>query len=135
MTRRRCAILFGTLDVTVSVAILIGVFGGLPARYAPVDWSCALLAALELAAGMGLLLRSKGHAFIARLASAVALTFGLVSFTLLAVTATWLGSVYGQVGRGGEIVLGIAAALIFPYLILLPASELVWLQPESSANP
>jgi hypothetical protein len=67
---------------------------------------------------------------MARIASAITLALGLLLLTALLVTAAWLGGVYGQVGRGGAILLGIVAGLVLPYLVLLPAFELVWLQPE-----
>ncbi|MGA2449630.1 MAG: hypothetical protein ABTD50_13180 [Polyangiaceae bacterium] len=132
MTSRRADLIFGTVHGFTAVVILVAVFGCLPTRYGPVDWTGAILAALECAATVALLGGLAWRALAARIANLCALALGLLSFTVLLVTATWLGGVYGQVGRGGAILLGVAAAVILPYLILLPAFELAWMGPESS---
>ena len=130
MTSRRADLIFGAVHGFTAVAILVAVFGCLSTRYGPVDWPSALLAALEGAATVSLIVGFPWRVAAARLASMCALAIGLLSFTALLATATWLGGVYGKVGRGGAIILGIAAALILPYLIFLPAFELAWLQTE-----
>jgi hypothetical protein len=132
MMSRRADLVFGAIDVFTGVGILVAVFVFLPTRVGPVDWTSTMLAALQGVAGAGLLAGASWRIVLARIVSAIALALGLLTFTTLLVTATWLGGVYGQVGRGGAIVLGIAAALILPYLILFPLFELVWLHPETS---
>jgi hypothetical protein len=132
MTSRRADLVFAAVDIGTAVAIVVAIFVCLPIRYAPVDWTSGVLAALQGIAGVGLLLGSPWRIGFARVASAITLGLGLVTVTMLLVTATWLGGVYGQVGRGGAIVLGIAAAVILPYLILFPLFELGWLEPEAS---
>jgi hypothetical protein len=47
----------------------------------------------------------------------------------LAITASFLSGIYGPVGRGGALILALAAALALPYLIVLPSAQLVWLGP------
>ena len=58
--------------------------------------------------------------------SSLTLATGLALSPSLAVTATWLTSVYGPVGRGGAVVLVLVAALLAPYLVVLPGAKLVW---------
>ena len=64
---------------------------------------------------------------VARVASAITLLLGLALVTTLALTVSYLAGIYGPVGRGGALILGLAAALGIPYVIALPAAQLVWL--------
>jgi hypothetical protein len=129
MLSRRAAIVFGAVDVVTGGVVGVGVFVALPSRWWPVDVAAAVVMALELAAGFGLLSGAKWAERAARAASAVALAVGLFAVTVLAVTASWLGGVYGPVGKGGAIVLALVAALALPYLVVAPIVELVWLRP------
>lgn len=131
MLSRRAALVFGVADLGTAALVACGVFGALPARWWPVDVSAAVLAALELAAGAGLLLRARWAERAARVASAAALAAGLFLVTVLAVTASWLSGVYGPVGSGGAIILGLVAALALPYLVVAPLVQLAWLRPRA----
>jgi hypothetical protein len=128
MLTRRAALVFGVADVVTSAGVALGVFVGLPARWWPVDAVAAVLVALELAAGVGLLARAPWGERAARVASAAALAVGLFTVTVLAVTASWLHGVYGPVGAGGAVILALVGALAVPYVVVLPAVELVWLR-------
>jgi hypothetical protein len=129
MLSRRAALVFGIADLLTAAVVGLGVFVALPARWWPVDLAAAVLAALELVAGVALLVRATWAERAARAASAVALGLGLFLVTVLAVTASWLSGVYGPVGAGGAIILTLVAVLALPYLVVLPAVELVWLRP------
>src|SRR5262245_45949885 len=85
--------------------------------------------ALFAAAGVGLLGQASWAQKVAWVASAVSLTLGILLVATLALTASFLSGVYGPVGRGGALILGLAAALALPYLVVLPAAQLVWLGP------
>jgi hypothetical protein len=130
---RPAAVVLAGADVLSACLVLFGVFVALPARWWPVDGSAAVLAAVEVAGGMGLLLRAPWARLVARAASAVALAVGLATVSALALTASWLGGIYGPVGRGGAIVLAFVATLALPYLVVLPVVQLLWL--SSSAKP
>lgn len=134
MLSRRAALVFGIADLLTAAAVGLGVFVALPARWWPVDVAAAVLAALELGAGVGLLVRATWAERAARAASAVALALGLFLVTVLAVTASWLSGVYGPVGAGGAMILTLVAALSLPYLVVLPVVELVWLRPAPRAG-
>ena len=121
---------FGVGHVVTALVVALGVFAGLPSRWWPVDVAAAVLVALQLAAGAGLLLAAPWAPRAARATCAVALALGLFLVTVLAVTAGWLSGVYGPVGRGGSIILALVAALALPYLVVLPLVELVWLRPR-----
>jgi hypothetical protein len=66
---------------------------------------------------------------VARVASTVTLVLGLLLVGTLAVTVSYLRGIYGPVGRGGALILTLVTALVLPYLVVLPAVQLVWLGP------
>lgn len=126
---RRGALVFGIADLTTAVLVGLGVFVALPARWWPVDVGAAALIVVELAAAGGLLLRAPWGERAARVTAGFALAVGLFTVSLLAITASWLGGVYGPVGKGGAIVLALVAALALPYVVALPLVQLYWLRP------
>jgi hypothetical protein len=132
MPPRRTVWLIGAVDLFTAALVVFGVFGGLPARWWPVDTAAAALAAIEVASAVALFARLPWAARIAQVAGAVALALGLLAVSLLAVTASWLSGVYGPVGRGGAIVLLLIAVLLVPYLIALPIVQLLWLRPPAA---
>ncbi len=131
---RSAALVLGTLDLVSGALVAFGVFVALPARWWPVDGAAAVLATLEVVSGLGLLLGARWSAPVARASAAVALALGLAAVSILAVTATWLSSVYGPVGRGGGIVLALVALLAIPYLVALPVAQLLWFRPGAMAG-
>jgi len=42
-------------------------------------------------------------------------------------SASYLAGIYGPIGRGGAIIFVLVLALAIPYLVAIPALELVWL--------
>jgi len=104
------AIGFGALNLASAGVLTIGVFGGLPDRYWPVDIAAAALIALLLASGIGLVLRTSWCTRCAEVTAAASLAVGLV-----------------PIGRGGSIIFVLVLALAVPYLVAIPALELVWL--------
>jgi hypothetical protein len=124
---RRAAVAFGGANLLTGLLVAGGVFALLPSRWAPLDGVAGLVAALEVASGVGLVAGAPWGRAAARAASAVALAAGLSAVTVLAVTASWLSGVYGPVGTGGGIILALVAALALPYLVALPCAELLWL--------
>jgi hypothetical protein len=125
---RRAALVFGAGDLVTAAVLALGVFVGLPSRWAPVDVPAVVLVVLHLVSGGGLLRRAPWAERVARVTSAVSLALGLLLVSLLAVTASWLSGVYGPVGRGGAVVLALVAALALPYLVVLPTVRIVWLR-------
>ncbi len=129
------AIAFGVGNLVTAVLVAVGVFAGLPARWAPVDVAAGAIVATQAAAGVGLLARTRWAEKVARVAAAIALAIGLLTVTLLAVTASWLYGVYGPVGRGGSLVLLLVLSMLLPYVVALPLGELVWLRPRRQGPP
>jgi hypothetical protein len=72
---------------------------------------------------------------VARIVSATVLLLGLVLVLVLAMTASYLSGIYGPVGKGGAMVLTFVAALAVPYVIALPAAQLLYLGRVRGAKP
>jgi len=125
--------LFGVADLAAAFVVLLGVFAGLPSRWLPIDLACGLLGGLFFASGVALLANHRTAPLLARIAAFAALGVGMLLVLALGVSASWLAGVYGPVGRGGALLLVLVAALIVPYLLLLPAAQLLWLGPRGKA--
>ena len=128
LRRAPLAVVFGAANVLTAVLLFFGVFVALPARWWPVDMGAGVLVALELASGIALVRGPDWAGRVATAACVVALALGLTTVSVLAATASWLSGVYGPVGRGGGIVLVLVGALALPYVVVLPAVQLVWLR-------
>jgi hypothetical protein len=125
---------FGAIDLLAALVVGVGVFVGLPARWWVVDVPAAILVLLLGAAGVGLVLRKPWGERVARVASMVTLALGLLLVGTLAFTASYLSGIYGPVGLGGAVILALVAALALPYLVALPAAQLLWLGPRARAD-
>jgi hypothetical protein len=124
---RALGIGFGSVDLITAILVYVGVFEGLPDRYWLVDGGAALVIALFVGAGFGLLTDAPWASRAALAASVVALVLGLALVSTLALTASYLSGVYGPVGKGGALILGLVAALALPYLVAIPLPQLAWL--------
>jgi hypothetical protein len=131
---RGLAITFGVANLIAAAVIAVGVFAGLPSRYWLVDGGAAILIVAMGAAGVGLLARLPWAPLVARSASLLSLVLGLALIASLAFSVSFLLGVYGPVGKGGVILFVLIIALVFPYLVLLPAAQLVWLGPREASS-
>lgn len=128
---RRARIGFGAANLAVAAFVLVGVFRFLPARWWLVDSFAVVVALLLGGSGAALLAKARFAEQLARLASGVVLVIGLLLVTALVTTAGWISGVYGQVGASGAIIFGLVAALVLPYVVVLPAATLAWMGPRS----
>jgi hypothetical protein len=117
---------FGLADLVSAAVLYLGVFQGLPSRWWLVDGAAVVVIALFTGAGLGLIGRASWAPKLAWIASAVSLVLGILLVATLALTASFLSGIYGPVGRGGALILALTAALAIPYLVVLPAAQLVW---------
>jgi hypothetical protein len=131
MISRRAAWVFGVIDLVTATLIGFGVFVVLPTRWFPVDGPALLLLALQAAAGALLLANHRRSCLVAAAAAIASLLLGMALVTTLALTAGWLSGIYGAVGTGGAIILALVSLLVLPYLIALPAVQLVWVLPHA----
>ena len=86
--------------------------------------------ALLAVSGVGLMAGTRWAPRVARATSMIVLAIGLALVATLAITASYLSGIYGPVGKGGAVILTLVAALGLPYLVVLPASQLLWLRPR-----
>jgi hypothetical protein len=136
---KRGRILCAVGSLTSAAVVGFGVFLGLPSRWAPVDVTAGVVTLACAASGGLMLFRAVRAATpeqvklaerVARIVSAVVLLLGLGLVVLLAATAGYLSGIYGPVGKGGAMVLVFVALLAVPYLIALPAAQLLALGPR-----
>jgi hypothetical protein len=118
---------FGALNLVSAMLLGVGVFLGLPDRYLPVDAGAVLLILLLSIAGVGLLAGARWSQQVATVAASATLGLGLLLIALLSISASYLAGIYGPVGRGGAVIFVLVIALAVPYLVVLPAAQLVWL--------
>ena len=122
---------FGGLDVLAALVVAVGAIG-LPSRWWPIDLAVGVLVALLGISGGGLI-AGKTWAFrVARVASIAVLSIGLVLIALLSMSVAYLSGVFGATGRGGTIVFTLVVALLFPYLVVFPVAQLLFLKRETS---
>lgn len=131
MDGKRGRLFFAVLELFAAGLVAWGVFRGLPTRWWPVDLGGAVVTALFAASGLALLVKHRRAEVLTRLAGFVVLAVGLTTFAVLVATAGWLGGVYGPVGKAGAAVFVLVAALVFPYLAVLPAALLAWVGPRA----
>jgi hypothetical protein len=112
-------------DALAAALLLGGVWLALPARWWPVDVVGTALALLLTASAVGLGLRAPWGRVVGLVAAGVALAIGLAVVTALALTASYLAGLYGPVGAGGALILAAVAALVLPYLVVLPAAQII----------
>ena len=124
-------IAFGVINLGVAALVAWCVFRGLPTRWWVADTGGAVVVALMAASGAALLGGHRHAETVTRIAAGVVLAQGLALFAALALTASWLSGVYGPVGKGGAAIFALVALLVFPYLIVLPATLLAWVGPRS----
>jgi hypothetical protein len=123
-------ITFGAFFLVTALLVGVGVFGGLPTRWFPVDGVSGAIVGLFAAAGVSLLLGLRWAKMIARVACFFSLAIGMLVIALLASSAGYLRGAYGPVGQGGAIIFTFVIALVIPYLIALPSACLVWIGPR-----
>jgi hypothetical protein len=128
---KRPRIGFGVANLGVAILVAFCVFRALPTRWWVVDSGAAVLSSLLAASGVLLLAKSRHAERVTRIAAMVALAIGLATIAVLAATAAWLWGVYAPIGRGGAILFVLVLLLVVPYVVVLPAVELLWIGPRA----
>jgi hypothetical protein len=122
---------FGICDLVTAALVLVGVFEGLPSRYMPIDALGSIVAGAFVIGAIASVRSFKHSWTIARYACGLILAVGLLLFALLATSASHLMGIYGPIGRGSALLLLLVAALVVPYLLALPAAQLVWIHNQN----
>jgi hypothetical protein len=110
---------------------LAGLFGSLfvvlPVRYWAVDVPSVLLAGLSVWSALELTLRRGPRWRVPVLSACCDLTVGLCALSALALGMSYLGGIHGALARSSITVWLLGSLLVFPYLVIYPALQLLWL--------
>jgi hypothetical protein len=127
MPDRRARVLALT-QFALGATLLYAVWGLLPSRWMPIDLAGTLLALAQIAAAVGIWTRRAYGKKVALVTAWVTMVCGALLCSALLFTLSHLAGLYGPVGAGGAVLMGVIAALVLPYLVLLPALQLTWLR-------
>lgn len=114
---------FAACDVLTAILVLIALFVGVPVRWLPVDAVGCLVAGAYVVTAIAIVRRRDP---IVKIAAGIVLAIGLALVALLAISASHLMGIYGPIGKGNALLLLLVAALVIPYLVALPAAQIVW---------
>lgn len=119
---------FAAANLLVALALGLGVFGGLPARWLWLDAPSVVLVVLLVGSSAALFLR---WAFAPKLAKVTAFALlGLGSIVIFALTLSiaFLRGVYGTLGADGVLLFSLAILFVLPYLVAYPLGLLWWIR-------
>jgi len=113
--------LIAVSQLLLAVLILLGVWVGLPARWLWIDLPLSALALACLAISVAMFAGKAWAPRAVRVLLWSELAVGTLLVSLLVLSIAQLAGSYGPVGSGGAVLMGTIAALIVPYLVVLPA--------------
>jgi hypothetical protein len=114
-------------QLLASALLLAGIWVLLPARWAPVDVIGSALGAAGLLSAFGLFTRRRWARRVALCVSWAALGLGALTVSALCFALAHIAGLYGPIGKGGAMLLGVVAALVLPYFVGLPVLQVGWL--------
>jgi hypothetical protein len=118
--------LIAASQLFLAVLILLGVWVGLPARWLWVDLPLSALALACAGISVAVFARKAWALRAVRVLLWSELAVGTLIVGLLAMSIAQLAGSYGPVGSGGAVLMGTIAALVIPYLVVLPATLLAF---------
>ncbi|MEP7049631.1 MAG: hypothetical protein ABJB12_04730 [Pseudomonadota bacterium] len=128
----RVRIAFGVLNGIAGVVLLVGVFVVAQPRFWVLDVPAALIGVAQLASSVSLLARLRWALRALAIAAWVSFVLGLIIVFLIVLTMAFLRGIHGDYGVAALAVSGLVVALLVPYVVVLPALELLWLQRQRS---
>jgi hypothetical protein len=124
----RVRLIFAVLNALVAVILLVGVFGLITPRFWALDLPAGVLAAVELVSAVALFARLPWALRALSVAAWVTFVGGLLLVGMIVLTMVFLRSVHGEDGFAASAVSGLVVALLVPYTLLLPTTQLLWLK-------
>jgi hypothetical protein len=118
-------IALAVFDLAGALVIASAVFLGLPTRWWLVDTGAVLVVVSLLVMATAQFTTHRAVRLAARVAGLLTLALGLSFIAALAASFSYLAAIYTPVGRGGALICALAAALAVPYLVMLPAVQLL----------
>ena len=128
----RVRIAFGVLNALAGLVVLVGVFLVAQPRYWVLDAPALLIGGVQLVSAVGLLARLRCALRALAVAAWVSFVLGLLVVFAIVVSMVFLRSIHGDYGVAGLAVSGLIVALLVPYVVALPALELLWLKRQRS---
>jgi hypothetical protein len=122
---------FGISNLLVALILSVGLFLVVQPRFWGLDVPLALIALSQLASGAGLLLRLPWATRALRVSAWASFGLGLVVISLIVLSMVFLRGILGDYGVAAIAVSGLIVALLVPYVLVLPALELLWLKRPS----
>ncbi len=123
----RAPVTFGVLNGVAGVVLLVGVFVLAQPRFWGLDVPALLIAAVQLTSAVALLARLPWALRALTVAAWVSFVLGLAIVFLIVVTMVFLRGIHGDYGLAALAVSGLVVALLVPYIVVLPALQLLWL--------
>lgn len=123
----RVRIAFGVLNAVAGIVLLMGVFVVVQPRFWVLDVPAALIGVAQLASAVGLLARVPWALRALAVAAWLSFVLGLCIVFLIVLTMLFLRGIHGDYGVAAMAVSGLVVALLVPYIVVLPALELLWL--------
>jgi len=127
-------VIFGLLNGVTALVLLVGVFGVVQPRFWALDVPAALIALVDLTSALALLARLPWALRALNVAAWVSFVLGLTIVTLIVISIAFLRSIHGDHGLAALAVSGLIVALLVPYVVLLPALELLWLKRQPAES-
>jgi hypothetical protein len=117
--------LIAASQLLLAVLLAVGVWVGLPARWLWIDLPLSALALGCAVVSAGLIASKSWAPRAVRVLLWCELVVGTLIVSLLGLSIGQLAGSYGPVGAGGAVLMGTIAALIVPYLVVMPVLLLV----------
>ncbi len=119
---------FGILNVLTALILSGGLCVVVQPRFWAFDLPLALIALSQWVSGVALLARLRWAARALGIAAWASFGLGLLVISLVVLSMVFLRGILGDYGVAALAVSGLIVALLVPYVLLLPAVELLWLK-------
>ena len=96
-------------------------------RFWALDVPALLIAGVQLTSAVALLAKLRWALRALTVAAWVSFVLGLLVVFLIVITMVFLRGIHGDYGVAALAVSGLIVALLVPYIVVLPALELLWL--------
>ena len=130
----RVRIAFGVSNAVAAVVLGVGVFVVVQPRFWALDVPAAAIGLVQLVSAVGLLAKLPWVMRALQVAAWVSFVLGLLTVSLIVLSMVFLRGIHGDYGVAALAVSGLIIALLVPYVVVLPALELLWLKRQSAES-
>ena len=130
----RVRVAFGVFDALTALVLLVGLYVLIEPRFWALDVPLTAIALLKLVSAGALLARLPWALGALSVSAWVSFVLGLLVLSLIVLSMTFFRSIHGDYGVAALAVSGLIVALLVPYILVLPALELLWLKRQSAGQ-